>query len=111
MIHIIFYLNNIIIIILSFNGKNKKKLQPGQRYLFYEKKPHEENETNFTANFVILYERTQTLIVNNSETERWPNTQVSIPFGWITKIENLEDIICGKTILPTDVIVIIDEYL
>jgi hypothetical protein len=88
-----------------------KKLRPGQRYLFYEKKPYEENETIFRANFLALYERTQTLIINNSETERDGNTKVSIPLGWITKIETLEDITNGKIILPQEMLWMIDEYL
>jgi len=91
--------------------KTKKNLRPGQRYLFYEKQPYEENETIFRANFVILYERTQTLIINNSERERWANTQISIPLGWITKIKTLEDITNGKSILPSEILLIIDEYL
>jgi hypothetical protein len=89
----------------------KNNLRPGQRYLFYEKRPYEENETNFRANFIALYEKTQTLIINNSETERWEKTQVSIPLGWITKIETLEDITNGKFILPSEILLIIDKYL
>ena len=89
----------------------KKNLRPGQRYLFYQHRPHEENTTIFRANFVALYEKTQTLIINNSETERCANTQVSIPFNWITKIKTLEDITKGKSILPSEILLIIDEYL
>ena len=57
------------------------------------------------------FKNLQTLIINNSETERWEKTQVSIPLGWITKIETLEDITNGKFILPSEILLIIDEYL
>jgi hypothetical protein len=89
----------------------KNNLRRGQRYLFYHHAPHEENTTIFRANFVTLYEKSQTLIINNSETERWEKTQVSIPLGWITKIETLEDITNGKFILPSEILLIIDKYL
>ena len=89
----------------------KNNLRRGQRYLFYHHAPHEENRTIFRANFVTLYEKSQTLIINNSETERCANTQVSIPFNWITKIKTLEDITNGKSILPSEILLIIDEYL
>jgi hypothetical protein len=91
--------------------KIKILLRKGQRYLFYEQKPYEENETIFRANFVILYEKSKTLIINTSETERWAKTQVSIPFDWITKIETLEDITCGKSVLPEEILLMIDGYI
>jgi len=34
---------------------NTTNLRKGQRYLFYEKRPYEENETIFRANFVNLH--------------------------------------------------------
>ena len=89
----------------------KNNLRRGQRYLFYHHAPHEENTTIFRANFVTLYEKSQTLIINNSDTERWANAQVSIPFNWVTKIETLENITKGKSILPPEILLIIDEYL
>lgn len=90
---------------------NTTNLRKGQRYLFYEQKPYEENETIFRANFVNLYETSKTLIINNSETERCKNTHVSIPLDWITKIETLEDITRGKSILPQEILLMIDEYV
>ena len=91
--------------------KIKLILRKGQRYLFYQHKPYEKIETSFRANFVILHETSKTLIINTSETERWANTQVSIPLDWITKIETLEDITCGKTVLPEEILLMIDEYV
>jgi hypothetical protein len=89
---------------------NQQKLRRGQRYLFHVNAPNEIYKS-FRSNFVAFYETTNTLIVNNSETERWANTQVSMPFDWVTKIETLEDITYGETILPEDVLLLIDSYL
>lgn len=88
----------------------KKKLRQGQRYLFQVNSPNPIYKS-FRSNFVAFYERTNTLVVNNSETERWANTQVSMPFDWVTKIETLEDITNSETILPSDILLMIDGYL
>ena len=82
-----------------------EKLIPGRRYLFYRKSPYDEN--SFRANFKIILG--QTLIVNSSETERSPITEVSIPVEWITKAESLEEII-GDSKLHLDVMRKINEY-
>ena len=83
-----------------------EKLIPGRRYLFYRKSPYDKN--SFRANFKIILG--QTLIVNSSETELSPITEVSIPVEWITKAESLEEII-GNSRLPPETVYIIDEYL
>ena len=104
---IVFYNNNekinieknTIIIIM-------KNLIPGKRYLFYRKSPYDEN--SFRANFKIIL--SETLIVNSSETEPSPITEVSIPVSWITKAESLEKIM-GDSKLPRDLVNIVGQYL
>lgn len=95
--------------------KKNKNLIRGQRYLFSQKAPDHENEISFRANFLNYYERSNTLIINSSETERSPMTQVTIPFDWITKIQSLEDILWrendGGLVLPSEILLEIDEYL
>lgn len=98
------------------NTKNKNKnLIRGQRYLFSQKAPHDENEISFRANFLNYYENTNTLVINSSETERWDMTQVSIPFDWITKIQSLEDMLMREkvegVVLPSEVLLQIDGYI
>uniref|UniRef100_A0A6C0BVY7 Uncharacterized protein n=1 Tax=viral metagenome TaxID=1070528 RepID=A0A6C0BVY7_9ZZZZ len=98
------------------NTKSKiKSLVLGQRYLFFEKAPYHENEISFRANFLNYYERSNTLIVNTSETEASPMTQISIPFDWITKIQTLEDILrrekVGGVVLPSEILLEIDGYI
>lgn len=80
----------------------------GQRYLFYHQAPHEDKCVTFRANFISIINTT--LLVNSSETERWSNTIVSIPTNWIKKTERLEDII-GDTILPSDILLLIDSFI
>ena len=84
-------------------------LRPGQRYLFHWKAPYHPTEVLFRANFVSILN--QTLIINSSEQERNPQTLVSIPYHWITKVETLEDIVTDNTILPSDILLLIDNYL
>lgn len=100
------------------NTKSKSKnLIRGQRYLFSEKAPYHDDEKSFRANFLNYYEDSNTLIINSSETERSPMTQVSIPFDWITKIQSLEDIlgrekgVGGGVVLPSDILLEIDGYI
>lgn len=99
---------------MNTKSKNKHLIQ-GQRYLFSQKAPHHENEISFRANFLNYHERSNTLIINTSETERWGMTQVSIPFDWITKIQSLEDIMgrekVGGVVLPSEILLEIDGYI
>ena len=88
-------------------------LRKGQRYLFHEKAPYHETEISFRANFIHIVGKT--LIINTSESEKSPNTLVSIPIQWITKIQTLNDILqiddISFDILPNDVLSIIDCYI
>ena len=93
-----------------------KKYISGKRYLFHELSPHMNDDETisyetilFRANFVSILGKT--LIINSSETERNKNTIVSIPIDWITKIETLENIVDENPILPSDILLMIDEYL
>ena len=99
---------------MNTKSKNKNLIR-GQRYLFSEKAPYDENEKSFRANFLNYYEHSNTLVINTSETERSPMTQVSIPFDWITKIQSLEDILRrekgGGVVLPSDILLEIDGYI
>jgi hypothetical protein len=79
----------------------------GQRYLFYHQAPYEDKCITFRANFIRVINTT--LLVNSHQTEKSSNTIVSIPTDWIKKTECLEDII-GDTVLPSDVLLLIDNY-
>ena len=87
------------------------QLNPGQRYLFHEKAPYHETNIMFRANVVAVYEKRKTLVVNHSETEPSPRTQVSIPLKWIVKTQILENIVEENPILPSEILLIIDGYL
>ena len=79
----------------------------GQRYLFHHKAPYEEKCITFRANFISV---TNTMLfVNSCENERYSETIKTIPTDWIKKIERLEDII-DDTVLPSDVLLLIDNF-
>jgi hypothetical protein len=92
---------------------NTESLRKGQRYLFYKKACYMSEEILFRANLVAVYENKieKTLVVNNSDTEKNPNAQVCIPLKWITKIHCLDDTTLGTICLPSEILLIIDEYL
>ena len=91
-----------------------KLLFIGQRYHFSVKRPYDESETTFRANFMHILG--DTLIVKSYRSEkevtiaRMNRNLRSIPLKWITKIESLEyrfkDIL-----LPSDILLQIDNYL
>ena len=86
---------------------DNKHFITGQRYLFYHQAPYEETCSTFRANFIRV--TNTTLLVNSHQAEKSSNTIVSIPVEWITEVECLEDII-GDTVLPSDVLLLIDNY-
>jgi len=89
------------------------QLRKGQRYLFHEKAPYHETEISFRANFIHILGIS--LIIDTSETEKSPTTLVTIPIEWIIKIQTLNDILTTDdiscTILPNDMLNIIDRYI
>jgi len=83
----------------------------GQRYLFHETTPWGEVR-QYRANFIeILGEGISKQITSNCvETEYSKSTIMSTPYSWITKMESLDDVV-SQTIIPRDVLFIIDSYL
>jgi len=79
----------------------------GQRYLFHEKAPYHDKCITFRANFISVINKT--LLVNSCENEKSSKTIKTIPTDWIKKTERLEDII-GDTVLPSDVLLLIDNF-
>lgn len=102
-------IKNSVLVSNYISKMNTNNLRKGHRYLFYVKEKAFYSKKIFRANLVAIYR--QSLVVNSSETEPNPKTQISIPLGWITKIETLEDITCGKSILPEEILLMIDEYV
>jgi len=103
----------------NFMGKDLRK---GQRYLFHKAKPvyrrinkwkkvidHFEN-TIFRARFdkIVVGAVEATLVVREIENEN--AYQVCMPLNWIENIETLDDILDGKTVIPTDILLEIDNY-
>ena len=89
------------------------QLRKGQRYLFHKKikKNEEKGIILFRANFIDIIN--DTLRVTNHEEELLSGHKKNIrtmPIDWIDKVETLEEIIESETILPSDVLLIIDDY-
>ena len=103
----------------NFMGKN---LRQGQRYLFHKATPvyrrisalkkiidHIEYSL-FRARFekIIVGPMESTLVLRDVENK---DTYIlCMPLNWIENIETLDDILDGKTIIPTDILLEIDKY-
>ena len=80
----------------------------GQRYLFYHQAPYEDTCSTFRANFIRL--TNTTLLVNSHQAEKSSNTIVSIPVEWITEVESLENMIGDIVPLPSELLLLIDNF-
>jgi len=83
----------------------------GHRYLFCETTPWGEIRTR-RAEYRGLFAdcKYPAIVTTNVEGELSSHTIVYTPFSWITNILSLDDILDGETVLPTDVLIIIDSY-
>ena len=81
------------------------------RYLFHETMPSGEKK-QFRANYldVIGMGNFKQILMVKVETEYSMSTIVSTPYSWITRVESLDNIVTN-TILPTDVLLIIDSFM
>jgi hypothetical protein len=96
-----------------------KNIKPGQRCLFHALKPGQPRDTSITdtakfrANVLQIINNT-TLNINNIDCQEYcvyqtPGT-VSMPLGWIMKIESLDDIVCEKILIPSEIMLEIDLF-
>ena len=84
----------------------------GKRYTFYIYNPPHEIEI-FRATF--LKQLGKSLILKNFTKNRFTNKtlnmgELSLPFEWVYKSENLEDILNGDLCIPKELAMIINEY-
>ena len=81
------------------------------RYLFHETMPSGEKK-QFRANYLDVIGRGnfKQILMVKVETEYSMSTIVSTPYSWITRVESLDNIVTN-TILPTDVLLIIDSFM
>ena len=98
----------------SFNITNAKTrkmntndLIIGKRYMFYSSG----RTPNFRANYIrTIRDHLQVYFYEDPSTPINNYTVHSMPANWITKAEDLKDILDKKFILPEDVLLIIDSY-
>ena len=96
-----------------------KNIKPGQRCLFYALKPGQSRNTSITetamfrANIVQIVNGT-TLNANNIDCKESCVYQtrgiLCMPLGWIVKVETLDDIVCEKLLIPSEIMLEIDLY-
>ena len=96
-----------------------KNIKPDQRCLFYALKPGQPRDTaltetaKFRANVVQIVNGT-TLNANNIECKEYCVYQtggtISMPLSWILKIEILDDIVCEKLLIPSEIMLEIDMF-
>jgi len=81
------------------------------RYLFHETTPWGELK-QFRANFVEFIGEGdfRQILMTKIDRENSMSTILSTPYSWITNVESLDDIVINS-ILPTDVLLIIDGFL
>jgi len=75
---------------------------------------HQENMRCIRANIVNIRMRNgnTTITLNNASTKKQKTTILSFPLSWVLRAENLEtDLFKRNGILPSDVLLHIDEYL
>ena len=96
-----------------------KKVKPGKRCLFYAIRPGQPRDTaltetaKFRANVVQIVNGT-TLNANNIDCKEYCVYQtrgiLCMPLGWIVKIETLDDIVCEKLLIPSEIMLEIDLF-
>ena len=91
-----------------------KNIKPGQRCLFYALKPCYPLETvMFRANVVRIVNGT-TLNANNIECKEscvyQTRGMLCMPLGWILKLEILDDIVCEKLLIPSEIMLEIELF-
>ena len=91
-----------------------KNIIPGQRCLFYQKKLGNDNTiVKFRADFIDIINSTLRLTKFYCEERKvFINSRLlTMPLGWIVKIESLEDILQNSNIAPSDILLEIDMYV
>lgn len=79
-------------------------LRPGKRYLFIRK------DKQYRANFIDIIGKT--IRVDHCDFEEDQETMLCTPVGWIQTIETLVDVMNDhESILPDNILLIIDEFL
>ena len=96
-----------------------KNVKPGQRCLFYALKPGQPRDTAikdaamFRA-YVVQIVNGTTLNINNLDCQEYCVYQtggiLSMPLSWILKIETLDDIVCEKLLIPSEIMLEIDLF-
>ena len=91
-------------------------LMVGQRYLFYYDDPRSKVERCFRATFfgIHTYNTYSTMVLRNYDSSVWSMNPADVWYmnpNSITKVQTLADMLDGKSKLPDDVLIYIDNFL
>ena len=89
-------------------------LRVGQRYTFYQNRPKSIDASFIRGTFLEIRDINKLgklIYITWYDEVAKKNVICIIPLDWITRVETLDEILDGKTLLITDVLNIIDEYL
>ena len=96
-----------------------KNVKPGQRCLFYALKPGQDLDTAiedtvmFEADVVEIVNG-RTLNANNIDCKEscvyQTRGMLCMPLGWILKLEILDDIVCEKLLIPSEIMLEIELF-
>jgi len=88
------------------------ELKQGNRYIFYEQRTVLHSEISYRGTFLEIRHIKPTYSYIYLLCDKVSRKVVSIiPLPWIRKIESMDDILQGKTVLCPDVLTVIDEFL
>ena len=85
-----------------------KSCRPGERYLFYDR----QRNIKFRACFLDIINKTLRLTKYTKEGYNCPmGGMLTMPLGWIEKVETLETIVDGDLLIPSEILIEIDGFL
>jgi hypothetical protein len=88
------------------------ELKTGRRYTFYEKRTALHSEISYRATFLEIRHIAPKYYYIYLLCNHVNQSIVAIsPLEWISKVESMDDILQGKTVLCPDVLSIVDEFL
>jgi len=85
-----------------------KMCKPGQRYLFYDR----QRNIQFRACFLDIIRHTLRLTkYQKKEYDSCMSGMLTMPLGWIEKVETLEIITESNLLIPSEILIEIDEFV
>jgi len=102
------YYYTLYITFITLKKMDPKSCRPGQRYLFYDR----QRNIKFRACFLDIINKTLRLTKYEEEGYNSPMGGIlTMPLGWIEKVEILETIVEDNIVIPSEILLEIDGFL